>query len=169
MLAPVLAQLEQLDGVLAAHTDVTGRSVFVTVEDAAGPGLETRVAQVLGPQARGLTRQEGEAQLVWVQRGDRLWGPEDMRALSMLEARILSVRIGQAAGAAHAWTEVQERRFVWDVMDVLATCFEAAHDQGGKKSTAWFAQAWPGLVDALVQRAPPSVQDALRPVLLRLF
>jgi hypothetical protein len=154
LIAPVLARLDGINGVLESRVEATGRHFVIRSEPMTDiDDLAKRVIEVLGPGSVRLDPPWDATAVTGYGLGELWMTAATTRALSFIEARILSVH--RAARAAHVANldaattlELQESLYRELVVE-----FERVHDQGGSTDRAWwvrpFADAFERAVAAL--------------------
>lgn len=131
-MAPVLAQLDELDGVRESRVDWTGRRFLLTL----APGAQVeRVAQsadeALDGDTRVLRDPAASQAIASYLRGEQRWmRAGETRELSRAEARILAVRHGEEAAREADFTAAQTAKFVAVLEGEIAAAFERIHAQG---------------------------------------
>jgi hypothetical protein len=153
VLAPVLARLSELPGVIDARVECSGTYFLVTACDAAA--LERALPLVherLGSRAEPLGPGERAAQLAARARGERWYSRHDIRGLSYVEGRILATRFSDAVAATLLLEQAAAVRIHDAIRLELFVALDHAHDTGGRASTGWFWAEWPRIVEAIAAR-----------------
>lgn len=160
MLAPVLARLSAVNGVAAARVEATGRFFWLELVAGADPGrVAPEAVEVLSGEARILPPDEAAAQLAGRQLGDPWLRAGEVQLLSLVEARVLSVRISGDA-ARRAGAEPAEREAVAEAVRAgLFRAMERVHAEGGRANGGWIYEAWP----AIAAEAVSHCRERLRP------
>ncbi|HYG68254.1 MAG TPA: hypothetical protein VD838_11360 [Anaeromyxobacteraceae bacterium] len=162
MLAPVLARLSDIPGVIDVRVECSGTFFLVTGRDAAAlEAVLPRVRAVLGERAERLGASERSAQLAGRARGERWFSRDDIRGLSYVEGRILATRFSDAIAAAVPLERAIAERVHEAIRRELFAALDHAHDTGGRASTGWFWKEWPRIVEAIGARLD-DVPAALR-------
>lgn len=138
----MLARLQGVAGVRACRVEASGY-VFWIEADEDGPDLERRVVEALGPGARRLVPEEAAAQLAARSSGERWYGPEDVRALSYLEGRVVTARAVSAVAAALALDRAASERLEDSLREEVFAVLERMHEEG--LPGVHFFEAWPGI------------------------
>ena len=164
MLAPVLARLDAIPGVLAARVDSSGRFFWLQVEDAADATRVTALALgLLGKGARSLASARAEAQLAAHRHGDPWLTAAEVMTLSFVESRILSVRLaGEVERQTGATPEQREEVAEAIRLELFAT-MARVHSEGGRRSGGWIYEEWPAIAASTVERCAATMpQDLCR-------
>ena len=159
----MLARLSAVPGVASARSDSSGRFFWVTpVDGADAAGVQERALAALGAGARALSPDRAVAQLAARDRGDPWLSASEVMALSLVEARLLSVRIaGEAARRAGA-TPAQREELAEALRVELFGAMERVHDEGGRSSSGWIYKEWPALAAAAVARCGEALPAEVR-------
>lgn len=160
MLAPVLARLATIPGVTDARVECSGTYFLVGGADAATleralPGAR----EVLGPGMRRVEGELYEAQLASRARGELWFSPAEIRALSYVEGRILAARMADAVTAAVPVAAPVAEEVLEATRAGIFAALDHAHDTGGRASTGWFWEEWPGIVHGIAQRLARSLPE----------
>jgi hypothetical protein len=150
----VLARLEQVDGIAEARAEATGR--FFALVLAAGADEARTLAAVevaLRRPPRRLPPEEAAAQLARAGRGDPWFDRAGVVELCYVESRMIAARAEGAVGAA-AKLDPAERAAVGDALrEELFEIMERILAEGGRDSSGWFYEEWPGLAARAAARA----------------
>ncbi len=170
MLAPVLARLSRIPGVASARVEATGRFFWLSLQPAADAARVAALASgALGSRARVLSPAEAEAQLAAHPHGDPWLGPGEVMALSLVESRVLSVRLSDEAARTIGATAEQREVLAEAIRAELFLAMERVHAEGGRASGGWIHDEWPALAAAAAARCagklPTGVQVRLAGVL----
>ena len=170
MLAPVLARLDAIPGVIAARADASGRFFWIALDLATdAPRVTAQARGVLGEDAGPLRPAQAEAQLASHHRGDPWWSAAEVMTLSYVESRILSVRLASAA-EHQAGLVPEQREVVADAIRLeLFAAMERVHAEGGRRGGGWILAEWPGIAIAAVERCTRSLPARTRAALLELL
>jgi hypothetical protein len=162
VLAPVLARLAEIPGIIDARVECSGTYFLVTGADAAALELALpAIRAVLGPSVARTTPGVAELQLAARARGELWFSGEGIRGLSYVEGRILAARIGDAVAAElRCDGETSERILEASRVEIFAALGHA-HDTGGRASTGWFREEWPRIADRIADRLAAGVPAAL--------
>ncbi|MFT3916474.1 MAG: hypothetical protein QM704_21065 [Anaeromyxobacteraceae bacterium] len=156
----MLARLSAVTGVGAARVEATGRFFWLELVAGADPGrVAPEAVEVLAGRARILPPDEALAQLSGRELGDPWLRAGEVQLISLVEARVLSVRIsGEAARRTGA--DADEREAVAEAIRAgLFRAMERAHAEGGRASSGWIYEAWPAIAAEAVSRC----RERLRP------
>ncbi|MBI5498511.1 MAG: hypothetical protein HY904_26150 [Deltaproteobacteria bacterium] len=106
-------------------------------------------------------------QAAW-DRGEPTFTRETLAGLSLLEARVLAVRLASVAAAAAPLDEATRHALEEHVRFTLLTRLLEVHADGGRPDTGWFFLEWPTLAARALARAdlPPPAAAAIRAVWL---
>ncbi len=153
MLAPVLARLDSLPGIASARVDSSGRFFWIVPSAGADPAEVTALAGgVLGKGARLLDARQAEAQLAMRAAGDPWHGASEVRTLSFVESRLLSVRIA-AEAARRAGAGPDEREVLAEgIRAALFAAMGRVHAEGGRSSSGWIYVEWPAIAADAIAR-----------------
>jgi hypothetical protein len=164
VLAPVLARLDAIPGVVAARVDSSGRFFWLQVEDAAEAASVTALAfGVLGKGARSLAAAQTEAQLAARRNGDPWLTAAEVMTLSFVESRILSVRLASEVEHQTGATPEQREEVAEAIRLELFATMERVHSEGGRRSGGWIYEEWPAIAAAIVERCAATMpQDLCR-------
>jgi hypothetical protein len=162
VLAPVLARLDAIPGVVAARVDSSGRFFWLQVEDAADATSVTALAfGLLGKGVRSLAAEQAKAQLAARRKGDPWLTAAEVMTLSFVESRILSVRLaGEVAHVTGATPEQREELAEAIRLELFAT-MERVHSEGGRRSGGWIYEEWPAIAAAAVERCAAAMPQGL--------
>jgi hypothetical protein len=158
----VLARLRKLAGVADARVECSGLFFVLSLTERADPDAAARAAlDALGPGSRRVPSDEARPQLDARRRGEIWFSEEEIRALSYVEARIVTNRALAAAtqGLSLAPAQVESIREAIRV-EVFAA-IDRVHDEGGRSSSGWFAAEWPGIVGRTRARLAGAVPEAI--------
>jgi hypothetical protein len=156
VLAPVLARLDALPGVARSRTEATGRFFLIELRVGADAVLaEERAMAVLGRGGRRLGESEAESQLAARGAGDPWMTAGEVMALSFVEGRLLSARISAAAARGLGLSGEEQERLREAVRVELFAAFQRVHAEGGRPSSGWIYQDWPGIAAAAAERCRP--------------
>jgi hypothetical protein len=153
VLAPVLARLSEVPGVIDARVECSGTHFLLTARDAGAlEQASPLVHALLGPRAERLGPVESAAQLAARARGEPWYSKHDIRGLSYVEGRILATRFSDAVAATLPLERAAAARIHEAVRLELFAALDHAHDTGGRASTGWFWVEWPRIVEAIEAR-----------------
>jgi len=159
VLAPVLARLARIDGVAAARVEATGR--FFCLEVAPGADLDRVAAlgnEALAGRARRLTEEEAAEQLAARALGDPWLAAGEVQLLSLVEARVLSVRLSGEV-SRKVGLAPRERELVAEALRAeLTRAMSRVHAEGGRPDGGWIHDAWPAIAAAAAGRLPPELR-----------
>jgi len=164
VLAPVLARLDAIPGVVAARVDSSGRFFWLQVEDEAdATGVTALALGALGKGVRSLAAEQATAQLAARRDGDPWLTAAEVMTLSFVESRMLSVRLaGEVAHRTGATPEQREEVAEAIRLELFAT-MERVHSEGGRRSGGWIYEEWPAIAAATVERCAATMpQDLCR-------
>ncbi len=165
----MLARLQAVPGVASARVDSSGRFFWISFAEGADAGGTDLALGVLGKGARVLGAAEADAQRAAHGRGDPWLGPDEVMALSFVEARLLSVRIAGEAERRLAASPDQREALAEAIRLELFAAMERVHAEGGRGSSGWIYVEWPALAAAAVARCRETMDDDLRRGLLELL
>jgi hypothetical protein len=154
VLAPVLARLEEVEGVAGARVEATGRFFALVL----APGADevrtlAAVEAALRTPPRRLPPGEAAAQLARAGRGDPWFSRAEVAELCFVEARLLAAR-AEGAVASAANLDPAERGAVGDALrDELFLAMERVLAEGGRESSGWFYAEWPAIAARASARA----------------
>lgn len=149
MLAPVLARLSQLPGVISALVDCTGSFFLVTASEAA----LLSVRDLLGGRVEEVQGAERDRQLAERSRGELWFSAANIRALSLIEGRVLAVRVRDFV----ATDAGLDGAALLDAIRLeICAALNRAHDEGGRAATGWLWKEWPGIARNIVARLAPA-------------
>ena len=174
MLAPVLARLRRLPGIVDARVECSGTFFALSLaEPAESEAVLPMVLDVLGPDSRLLASEEARGQLEARPRGEIWFSEEQIRGLSYVEGRIIASRALAAAAEGLSLGEPETGRIREAVRVEVFTAIDRVHDEGGRCSSAWFAEEWPHIVARAQGRLAGALSEATLAVvaarLLRLY
>jgi hypothetical protein len=156
VLAPVLARLDALPGVTCSRTEASGRFFLIELGAGADEALaEERAMAVLGGGCHRLGEPEAESQLAARRAGDPWLAAGDVMALSFVEGRLLSVRISADAAREMGLSAEEQERLAEAVRVELFAALQRVHAEGGRPSSGWIYQDWPGISAAAAERCRP--------------
>jgi hypothetical protein len=156
VLAPVLARLDALPGVACSRTEASGRFFLIELHPGADASLaEERSMAVLGRGCRRLGESESESQLAARGAGDPWLAAVEVVTLSFVEGRLLSVRITAAATRELDLSVEEQERLTEAVRVELFAALQRVHAEGGRPSSGWIYQDWPGIAAAAAERCRP--------------
>ena len=159
----MLARLDAIPGVSEARVDSSGRHFWLPVDETVDPAAVIALAlAVLGKGSRALAPARAEAQLSAQRRGDPWLGASEVRTLSFVEARLLSVRI---AGDLQRLSGIgpDDREEVTEAIRAeLFIAMQRVHAEGGRGSSGWIYEEWPAIAAAAVRRCAETVPEELR-------
>jgi hypothetical protein len=151
---PVLARLEQVEGIAGVRVEATGR--YFAIHLAPGADEARALAGVeaaLRKAPRRLSAEEAAAQLALAERGDRWLSRAELPSLCFLEARIVAAR-AEGAVATAARLRPHEREAVGEALRLeLFEVMERVLAEGGRDSSGWFYVEWPGLAARAAARS----------------
>jgi hypothetical protein len=155
---PVLARLEQVEGITRARAEATGRFFALDLAPEADEARTLAAAErALRGAPRRLPPDEARAQLARAARGDRWFTRAEVSELCFLESRMIAARAEGAVGAA-AKLDPAERGALGDALrDELFEIMERVLAEGGRDSSGWFYLEWPGLAARAAARCAGSV------------
>jgi hypothetical protein len=158
VLAPVLARLRRLPGITDARVECSGTFFALSLADGAeAEAVLPMVVDVLGSRSRLLAAEEAGAQLEARSRGELWFSEEQIRGLSYVEGRIIASRALSAAADGLTMGEQDAAKIREAVRAEVFAAIDRVHDEGGRRSSAWFAEEWP----RIVARARDRLADAL--------
>jgi hypothetical protein len=138
----VLARLARIPGLLDARVECSGRYFAVELEPSAPEALQAARA-ALGKSARVLPAAEAATQLAWRARGEPWFDLASIRGLSYVEGRVLASRVATRI-REEADLAAEEAEAVGEpVRLALFAALDRVHDEGGRSSSGWLAEAWP--------------------------
>ena len=131
-MAPVLAQLDQVDGVRESRVDWTGRRFLLTLAPGARAERVVESAdEALDGDTRVLRDPAAREAIASYLRGEQRWmRAGETRELSRTEARILAVRHGEEAAREADFTPAQTAKFIEVLEGEIAAAFERIHAEG---------------------------------------
>lgn len=156
----MLARLEQVEGVATARVEATGRFFALTLAPGADEARALAAAEVaLRRPPRRLAPDEARAQLARAERGDPWFTRAEAAALCYVEARMIAARAeGAVASAAKLGTA--EREAVGEALRVvLFEIMERILAEGGRDSSGWFYEEWPGVAARAASRCAGQVAE----------
>jgi hypothetical protein len=169
----VLARLSRIPHVAAAQVDATGRHfVLLPSEGADLDAVVAQALQILGTDSSHLKGPGIESQIGGFDL-DELWVSSDnIRRLSLLEARMLAANWGEAA-AKEAGLSGQETRHLVDLLRAeLMKELDRVHAGGGTAERNWYRRSFPDAFErtiAAMEAISPSQAGSLKGSLLRLL
>ena len=116
------------------------------------PELADQLGSVLGAHARALAEPEARSQLAAAERGDPWHSAAEVMALSYVEGRILAVRLSTAAAAAVPALGEARGAAEEAIRCELFSALERVHGEGGRSTSGWIDEAWPGIAQAALAR-----------------
>lgn len=142
----MLARLDAVPGVWESRADASGRLFLLELApEADREAVLAGARAALGERGRLLDGAAAEAQLAARRRGDPWYAHRDTLGLCYLEARVLSVRVGAAAGSAAGLDPQQVEDVTEAARAVLFEVMERVHGEGGRPSSGWFYEEWPAI------------------------
>jgi hypothetical protein len=160
VLAPVLARLCEIPGVIDARVECSGTYFLVTGDDPAA--LERAlpaIRAVLGQSARWVDGLDRERQLAARSRGELWFSSGDIRGLSYVEGRVLAARMLDGVAESIPLPPPQAEQVLEAVRAEIFAALEHAHDTGGRSSSGWFWEVWPSTVDRIHDRLREPVPE----------
>jgi hypothetical protein len=163
VLAPVLARLDGIPGVLTSRADSSGRFFWLSLEDGAdATSVAAQAGGVLGERARPLQEAEARAQLAAHRKGDPWLTANEVMTLSFVESRLLSVRIAGEVARQVGADRLQREVIAEAIRLALFAAMERVHAEGGRSSSGWIYEEWPAIAAAAVERCAAAASPAVR-------
>lgn len=167
----MLARLSKIPHVAAAQVDATGRHFVLLPSEGADPAaVASQALQILGPDSSHL-QDPGIESLIGGFDLDELWVSfNNIRRLSLLEARILAANWGESA-AREAGLSAQGAMHLADLLRAeLMKELDRVHAEGGTSERTWYKRAFPDAFEravAAMDMISSSQADILRKSLMR--
>ncbi|HKS16400.1 MAG TPA: hypothetical protein VJU16_03755 [Planctomycetota bacterium] len=130
-LAPALARLDQLPGVVESRTDWEGRHVLIRLApDATVDDVVIRATRILGTGSRRLAGAAESGQLASFRRGDPWMRSAETIRLSHHEASVLGARFARSASDRAGLDDGQRRKLEAILTEEIGKLFEWMHASG---------------------------------------
>jgi hypothetical protein len=167
----VLARLNQIPGVATAQVDATGQHFVILPTEEADPAVTIdQVLQILGTNSRFLEDPGLENVVVGFDPGEIWMGADNIRGLSLLEARILAANWARSATTESGLPDALASHLA-DLLRVeLVKELDRVHAEGGTSERNWYKRAFPAAFERAIagmEMISPAQADSLRECLLR--
>ena len=124
----MLARIDKIPGVAEARVDRSGRRFLLTIEPGADEAeIVRRTRELIGADADLLDEEAESEALASRRRGDLWVNSAQTIRLSLEEARILAVGMGEDAAAALELSEESTRRLVEAIEKEIGAAFSRLH------------------------------------------
>ncbi|HYK88369.1 MAG TPA: hypothetical protein VE398_06345 [Acidobacteriota bacterium] len=143
--------MNRIPGVISAQVDVTGRHfVIIPGAEAIEESAIDQAIRILGPNSRDLKdpefenpNEEYDLEEIWLT-------ADNIRSLSLLEARILANNWGRSAAADADLPDDLALRLASRLRLELTKEFDRIHAQGGTMDRNWYRRAFPAAFERAV-------------------